>query len=206
MRKLFSIGALLLLASCGMTEDDKEADKRVTYIEFSDEAFERYCLENYDLNADGRFSKYEAERVLYIDCSGMGVESLYGIENFVQLRELRCSDNEISYLELNRNVELEYIECRNNRLSLLAVDELRVLYSLDCSENLLPQLDLRFNNALAELNCSSNYLKLLDCSNTSRSMRLLDCSNNPNLEVLYLHSNQTFEKIFVDGWVEIQYK
>lgn len=185
-----------LLMACGMTEDEREDTDRHTYITFADQAFEAYCLETYDLNGDGRFSRYEAERVLYIDCSGRGVSSLYGIEHFVKLRELNCSENNLLTLDLTHNEWLERLNCSNNELTLLLVDNLRLLDDLRCAHNRLSLLDLRNNGSVQTLDCSYNNLQLLDASTCSRSMLLLDCSNNPDLQILYLGEYQRVERLY----------
>ena len=185
-----------LLMGCGMTEDEREESHRHTYITFADRAFEAYCLETYDLNGDGRFSLYEAERVLYIDCAGRGITSLYGIEHFVKLRELDCSQNEILTLDLTRNEWLERLDCSENGLTLLLVNNLRLLDELHCAYNALSSLDLQNNGSVQTLDCSYNALRLLDASTCSRSMLLLDCSNNPDLQVLYLGEYQRVDRLY----------
>lgn len=184
------------LSACGMAEDEKVDAKRHTYIDFADPQFEAYCLELYDLNADGRFSVYEAERVLYVDCSGRGITSLYGIEYFVQLRQLDCSDNAILTLDLMRNEWLEQLNCSENELTLLLVDDLRLLNTLNCAHNHLQHLDLSNNGSIHTLDLSHNDLQLLDASSCSRSMYLLDCSYNPRLETLYLSEYQRVDRLY----------
>lgn len=184
------------LAACGMTEDEREESDRHTYIAFADPAFEAYCVETYDLNADGRFSIYEAKHILDIDCSGRGITSLYGIEHFVKLRELNCSQNALVTLDLTHNEWLEQLDCSHNALTIVQIDDLRLLHTFDCSHNQLPQLDLSNNGSIHTLDCSYNDLELLDASSCSRSMLLLDCSNNPRLQTLYLSEYQRVDRLY----------
>jgi hypothetical protein len=58
----------LPLHSCGLGEDSRDEDNRYVYLRFADPAFEAYCLEHWDLNGDGRISRYEAQRVWDTDC------------------------------------------------------------------------------------------------------------------------------------------
>ena len=79
----------LPLHSCGLGEDSRDEDNRYVYLRFADPAFEAYCLEHWDLNGDGRISRYEAQRVWDMDCSSLGIKTLAGIEEFTALRKPR---------------------------------------------------------------------------------------------------------------------
>lgn len=186
--------ALLALSACGMTDDPREDEKRLSYPPIPDPAFEEYLLETYDLNADGRFSYYEAERILRIDCSGRGIASLSGIEHFIQLRELYCSDNQIENLDLGENIELQVVDCARNNLITLDIEALLALHTLDCSENELSRLEPVRTPALSDLNCSSNELTLLDVSNCAHPMLRVDARFNP-MEILYIGSNQQIKNL-----------
>lgn len=183
-RWLASFSLALLAAGCGMPEDDLEANKRVTYPSIPDAAFEQYLLQEHDLNGDGRLSFYEAERVVKIDCAALGIASLAGVEYFTSLRELFCSENEIDYLDLRKNLRLERVNCSGNSIAVLEVGDLRQLYELDCSCNALRRLDLSSNPALAALDCSANELSLLDVGGCARRMSRVDALENP-LELFY---------------------
>lgn len=183
-----------MLTACGMTDDPREDEKRQNYPEIPDPHFKSYLLETYDLNRDGKFSYYEAERILTIDCSGRGIATLYGIEHFVQLRELRCSDNHIESLDVTHNHDLELLDCSRNALYQLDIERLRELRELYCSENSLPHLEFANTPALHTINCASNQLELLDVTNCARTMKLLDARFNP-LQTIYYSQYQSFEQI-----------
>jgi len=53
--------------------------------------------------------------------SNNNISSLIGIEDFVQLRHLFCSDNQIVTLDLRENINLFEFNCRNNLLTSLDV-------------------------------------------------------------------------------------
>ena len=57
------LAALCTCTACGLIDDAREEQSRYEYIVFSDKPFETYCLETWDLNGDGRISRYEAQRV-----------------------------------------------------------------------------------------------------------------------------------------------
>lgn len=54
---------LLLSAACGLAEDERDEKNRYIYLTFYDKAFEAYCLDEFDVDGDGRISRYEAQRV-----------------------------------------------------------------------------------------------------------------------------------------------
>lgn len=64
-----------------------------TSVHFSDAAFRDFCLSNYDFDKDGEVSFKEAAKVQYMDCSGLEIKSLEGIERFISLNYLNCSGN-----------------------------------------------------------------------------------------------------------------
>ena len=111
----------LPLHSCGLGEDSRDEDNRYVYLRFADPAFEAYCLEHWDLNGDGRISRYEAQRVWDMDCSSLGVKTLAGIEEFTALRKLDCSGNEIVALDVRKCIFMEQLNCSGN-------DELTIIY------------------------------------------------------------------------------
>lgn len=97
-----ALPALLLLfcTACGLAEDGRDEDNKYIYIKFYDKAFEAYCLEKFDTSGDGRISRYEAQRVRRMSCPGLGIGSLTDIREFFNLRELDCSGNELTQLDL----------------------------------------------------------------------------------------------------------
>ncbi|MBR3846807.1 MAG: leucine-rich repeat domain-containing protein [Alistipes sp.] len=180
---------LLLLAGCGMAEGDEDDRKRSDYLTFSDSSFMAYCIETYDLNGDGRFSRYEAERVVEIDCSGREIASLDELDDFVHLRRLDCSENRLQRLDLRPCDELEAVACQNNALMQLEVDELRSLESLNCANNALQRLDLASNGSLRQLDARANGFTTLDLSLCSGSLQA-DVRGNAQLATLYYRVGQ----------------
>ncbi len=204
MHRLFTFSLLVLLSACGMAEDEREEEKRQHYVTIADPAFESYLLSVYDLNADGRISQYEAERVLRIDCPDRGIQSLYGIGSFPALRMLDCSNNELTSLDLRHLYALEQVNCSHNDLSLLQIGELRGLTRLLCSDNRIDFLHLEHTSSLSELDCSHNSLTTLDVSYCSRSMISVDATDNPPMTLFYRHFNQQIDRLQLDGGVQIE--
>ncbi len=67
---------------------------------FPDARFREYVAANVDVNHNGYLSPIEIESVVDVNLSGMGISSLSGIEYFVNLETLDCSQNLISELNL----------------------------------------------------------------------------------------------------------
>lgn len=204
MRHLRFLSFLVLLSACGMTEDEHEDDSRRSYVTVPDPAFEEYLLRTYDLNGDGRISRYEAERVLTIDCAGLGIESLYGIDAFTSLRSLDCSSNSLTALDLTRIYQLEELDCSRNELILLRLGEQRGLRRLLCADNRLDFLDLEYAVSLSELDCAGNRLTTLDVSGCRAHMQSVDATGNEPLYIFYKGRNQLIDRLLLDGGVQIE--
>ncbi len=183
------LAAALLCTACGLAEDEgEERDSRV-YLRFDDEAFAAYCLDRFDTNGDGRLSRYEAQRVREMDCSGTGIASLDDIGEFRNLTRLDCSGNRLRRLDLTDCTLLEAVDCAGNELAELDVAGLRSLRSLDCRTNRLARLDLQSNSSLTTLDCRENRLTTLDLASCAVSLRA-DVRANPSLTTVYYRPGQ----------------
>lgn len=98
--------------------------------DFPDDIFREYVLDNFDKNGDGDISSSEAKKVKTIDVSGMGIESLEGIEKFTKLTLLNCSNNVITSLDLSANKSLATLYCHDNPM-----DEIDIGYSSKLSKS-----------------------------------------------------------------------
>lgn len=196
-------GLLLLLTAlptgCGLAEDERDEKNRYVHITFYDPDFERYCLENFDLDGDSRISRYEAQRVLKLDCSQRGIASLDDIGEFTHLRELRCSDNRLTQLDLHKCTRLERLDCSRNELSELDIRELRSLSALDCSSNALTALDLTTNSSLAEFDGRMNGFVTLDFTRCGSGLQA-DVRSNDWLTTVYRRAGQS---VSADGRTEV---
>lgn len=189
-------------------------------VVFEDNLFEAYCVTNFDKNKDGKVSLKEALDVEGIDVYCGNMESLKGIESFINLKRLRCGWNNLTSLDVSHNTELTYLGCDNNKLTKLDVSNNTALQELACFSNQLTKLDVSknlllthftcgwnqltsidvsHNTALVEFGCDANPLKSLDVSNNTALTSLacyrdglteLDLSQNNKLQVLVCFSNQ----------------
>ena len=164
---------------------------------FPDEAFRQYLTDCYD-GFDGK-GAIVAEAVRSIECCGMGIKSLSGIEKFPMLTTLYCYENQLTELDVSKNTALRFLNCDDNQLTVLNVRNNTALEELHCYNNQLAVLDVSNNTALGVLSCGNNQLTTLNVSNNtalkelycySNQLTALDISNNTALAGLYCYDNQ----------------
>ena len=132
-----------------------------------------------DTNDDGDISIVEAEAFPgMIDVANKNISDLTGIQAFVNLTILVCYNNQLTSLDVSKNVLLEQLWCSLNQLTTLEVSKNKALYKVSCSNNQLKSLDVSGATALNTLYCWDNQL-------TS-----LDVINNVDLESLGYNNNQ----------------
>ena len=170
-----------------------------SYIEFADANFKAYCVLNFDKDGDGEISFAEAPDITYIHAPSLNIASLGGIEHFVNLTYLNCSDNQLSSLDLSNCTQLATLKCSDNQLTSLGLSNCTQLATLNCSDNQLTDLDISCNTQLTSLDCFSNRLTSLDLSNNTQLTSLycynnqlsrLDISNCTQLTTLKCFNNQ----------------
>ena len=112
------------------------------------------------------------------------ITDLKGIEYFTAINCLNCSYNQLTALDVSKNIVLTTLECNNNKLTNLDVSKNTSLTSLLCYMNQLVSLDVSKNASLTDLSCNNNQLTNLDMSNVTTLVKL-NCSNNqlPSLDV-----------------------
>jgi len=158
-------------------QSGKEIIPFIPGIEITDEKFKQYLVENFDSNGDGEISTEEAEAVTFIDCSGREIESLGGLEYFINLNTLLCANNQLTELLMPGNSKLKKVDCSSNKLANMDLSKLTALDSLLCQDNELTGLDLSNNISLKFLDCTGNQLSGLDLSKNTQ-LTELNCINN----------------------------
>ena len=133
-----------------------------------------------------------------IGFSGGSIADLTGIEDFIALTHLECSENQLTNLDLISNAALSILECSENQLTNLDLSSNAALSILVCFENQLTNLDLSSNTVLTTLYCGSNPLTGIDVSNNTaleylrcenNQLASLDVSNNTALTILECSNN-----------------
>ena len=158
-------------------------------INILDSKFFAYLIENFDSNGDGVITRDEAAAALSIDCSGLGISSLSGIEYFTNLTSLNCSNNQLTYLLIDELTDLELLDCSDNQLTSLEVSSLKKLGSIYCRRNKITALDVMFNPELVYIDCQSNQLSLLTIRRNPKMRTLICYDNLPDFKV-YVTSSQ----------------
>lgn len=176
------------LSSGALYNTSPAAFDRICYV--PDAQFKSYLLTNFDSNADGEISATEAAAVTSIECQEMGIVSMIGIKDFVNLTYLRCAGNAITALDLTGLTALTTLRCEDNQLAHLYVNNCTKLNQLWCGNNKLTYIDVWDNTALqglyiyqndiSEINLLQN-TALTTFNATRTSLTALDASANVNL-------------------------
>ena len=114
-------------------------------VNFPDANFRSIVTENYDTDKDGNLSDTEIAAVEKIDCVDKGISSLKGIEYFTALKVLLCSQNQLTVLDVSKNIELSLLSCYRNQLATLDIGKNAVLEELYCDDNQLTTLNISEN-------------------------------------------------------------
>lgn len=112
-----------------------------------------------------------------ISVANQGIVSMEGIEAFVNLAELECSNNTLSSLDLSANIALTSLYCNVCQLPSLDVSANINLLALSCYNNQLTVLDVNSNTLLEEFYAYNNQLTNLDLSNQTAIRRFFVQSN-----------------------------
>lgn len=151
-----------------------------------------------DLNNDKNIQFSEAQAVTSLSVGGMSITNLTGIESFTALTWLSCASNQLTTLNLSKNIALLNLHCNDNLLTTLDLSMNNSLIYLNCTNNKLTSLDLNKNINLAQLYCRNNQLKELVVSNNIALTHLgcqinqlvdLNVSKNTALEGLGCNNN-----------------
>ena len=148
---------------------------------------------------DGKLLRSKAEAVTELNVSYKSISNLQGIEAFKNLLSLICYTNQLTSLDVSKNVKLTNLSCGGNQLTSLDVSKNISLTSLACSDNKLTNLDVSKNVNLKEVYCYTNQLTNLDVSKNVNLGQLycyynqltsLDVSKNTNLSFLWCYNNK----------------
>ena len=183
-------------AKCSVTVTSPDIDINAT--NFPDEKFRNYLLSQ-DYGEDGVLTGDEIRSVTFINVDEKGISSLKGIEYFTALKKLWCNGNQLTTLDVSKNMALTELTCSDNKLTTLDMSKNTALATLYCYDNQLTTLDVSKNTALYRLNCTNNQLTILDVSkNTAlttlrcddNQLTTLDVSNLTELHDLDCYGNQ----------------
>ncbi|CAL2083718.1 leucine-rich repeat domain-containing protein [Tenacibaculum sp. 190524A02b] len=172
-----------------------------------------------DTNKDGEIQITEAEAATEINVSGKNINDLTGINAFKNIKILRCSNNNLTNLELTIHYSLKLLSApynqltsikfgklgltnvflQNNKLTSLNVAPLDALETLDASINKLTEVQLAFpvnHIPFKSLNLWDNELTSIDLSLLTE-LEDLQVSNNL-LTSINTSNNKKLQKLIAD--------
>ena len=135
--------------------------------------------------------------VTALDIPAKNISDLTGIEDFVNLLYLDCSNNNLQTLDLSHNTNLTDLDCYWNLITTLDLSHNTNLINLKYAHNQLPSLDLTANLLLEELLCSENQIVSLNVSHLT-ALKNLDCRYNL-LTTLDVSQNTGLERLSVNN-------
>jgi len=165
-------------------------------IAIPDVNFEQALIDlGFDTNGlNGNILQSQANAVNALNVNGKNINSLQGIEGFVNLTTLYCNSNTLTSLDVSNNMSLVDLQCGGNQLtSLILGSNLNNLQTLICNSNQLTSLDVNNAPALKYLYCYNNQLASLYLNHNSL-LKYLFCDNN-NLTTISIVSNTALERL-----------
>ncbi|WP_348824594.1 LamG-like jellyroll fold domain-containing protein [Flavobacterium aestuarii] len=148
---------------------------------------------------DGKVLTSKINTITQLNVNNSSITDLTGIQDFAQLTDLYCNQNQLTALNVSKNTLLKTLDCNNNKIEILDVSKNIALDTLSCYSNRLTALDVKINKSLKKLDCGSNQISTLDVStntdliflgcNTSL-LTTLDVSKNTALKLLDCRENK----------------
>jgi len=112
-----------------------------------------------------------------LDVSSLNISSLVGIEDFIGLLALDCSNNNLTELNLSTNTSLGILHCEFNMLNSLTLPNTISLVWLYCNDNQLTSLNVSNNTGLKLIYCGNNQITGITLTGLT------------NLDTLHIESN-----------------
>lgn len=101
------------------------------------------------IDVDGKNGKVKTAQIVDItelDLFGLSISNLKGIEDFTKLTILNCASNNLTQLDISKNLLLDQINCSNNQIIDLDFSKNTALHALNCAYNNLSTLNLENGN------------------------------------------------------------
>lgn len=155
--------------------------------------------------------------LFYLDCSNNKITAM-NLTRTEKIRDLVCSENQITNLNLFNNSNLYTLKCANNPLKYVDLSKSPKLRTLDISHTRISSLYLTNNHGLKNLRCESTYLTELDLSQSPylkdlycafNPLKILDLTHNPvvrnldcrntGIKTLDLSNNRNIDNIFINN-------
>lgn len=159
--------------------------------------FEQALIDlGYDTNGlNGNILNSDAELVTSLYVNDKAIGSMQGISAFVNLTDLRFSDNNVNTIDLSNHPALEILVSQNNPLTALDLSQNFNLTLLFSDNTAIESIAFSIPSAITSLNIANSQTTSIDLSNmpnldsldiTGSNISNVDVSNNPLLAGLYL--------------------
>jgi protein phosphatase 1 regulatory subunit 7 len=207
---------MLLGITVSCSSDNNNLEVPDNYLNIPDENFEAILIEK-GIDSDGiinqQMLKSDAEKVTKLSLYGANINTLNGIEAFVNLKRLEADANHLTTLDLSNNILLDTISLTSNRLTEVeGLEKAKNLTWLSLSWNYFTEFTLDNDNVKNFL-IDHNDLTSLEIANAPKlesavlnlnQITDLDFSNSPLLEVLVFSANK-LQTINLDNNVNLEY-
>ena len=211
---LYIAFAIILFTSC--SKDSVILNPVDIFVQIPDVNFENELVLK-GIDSDGivnqKILKTDAEKVTKLSLHGANINTLDGIEGFVNLKRLYADANNLTVLDLSNNVLLDTISLTSNRLIKVdGIEKAKHLTWLSLSWNYFTQFTLDNDNVKNFL-MDHNDLVSLEISNAPKlesailninEIQSLDFSNSPLLKVLNFSANKV-KTINFDNNLNLEY-
>ncbi len=167
-----------------------EAQMCSDIVDIPDANFKNYLVGNTMINTNGDLEIQCGEASTYagsLICNELGISDMTGIEAFINIISLRCSENNINHLDLSYNLELQELRCEENNISSLDLsNNVDLQGELFIRSNGLTSVVLPSNSGISELWASGNgLLSGIDLTGQTdlEMVRFINCGNLTSLEL-----------------------
>ena len=142
MKKLFiaSLAFIAIIAATSCSDDKEKNEPLPVGDEWIDPTFAQELQERGYIADAKTVTPLDVDDIKEVSVSGKednpgNIESLRGIEYFIELTSLNCSYNQLTSLDISKNSQLTYLVCSGNQLKSLGISKNTQLTELNCSDN-----------------------------------------------------------------------
>ncbi len=128
--------------------------------------------------------------VTFLNISAQNIANITGIEDFIALEILFCSNNLLTNIDISQNTALTNLWCDNNSLTSLDVSQNLALTELICGNNQLTSLNVSVNSSLSYLDAEMNQITHLDLAQNT-ALTYLNCQFNQLIRLDVRNGNNT---------------
>ncbi|SDR92477.1 Por secretion system C-terminal sorting domain-containing protein [Polaribacter sp. KT25b] len=164
-----------------------------------DANFEQYLINlGYDSGEiDGKVITGNLSAINSLNIKSKGISNLSGIEDFINLVELNAANNQISTIDLSKNLLLENLFIANNQLQTIDLSNNLQLKNIDVGENDLSNLDVHLLVDLVTLYCDQNQLTVINLFSNKELLVLI--ANENQLKTVDIRENDNLFLIDVEN-------